>query len=997
MAGKGETPMMQQYQRIKREVPADAILLFRLGDFYEMFFDDAAEAAGILDVALTKRQGMPMCGVPYHAAEGYIAKLIAAGKRVAVCDQTETPKPGQIVRREVTQIISPGSVLDSRLLDAKANNFLAALWQHHDDWGLAVLDLSTGEFRAGELAGPAAVADALGRATPSEIIVPAEAKPELPERAGAANALVVPYDDWTFSPDAARLALLDHFQTQSLDGYGMENRPAATGAAGALLHYLSRELKRDLAHVRTLAGFRRDDVLVLDATTRANLDVVASERGGREATLLHAIDRTATAGGARRLRAELLQPPRELETIHARQEAVAFWHEHERERDALREHLRGIRDLERLIARLSQGGGNARDLAALADSLERLPAIKEALQPRPQDNGWDGRPQPPALLRELAGAVQPLPELLAELRRALVEEPPVALKDGGMFRAGFRADLDELLDASQRGKEWLAQLQLREQQRTGIKSLKVRFNQVFGYFIEISKSNLDAVPEDYTRKQTMANAERFITPELKEMEGKILGAEERAQQLEYEFFLELRAQAVAEIDAVQATARALSLLDVLAGWALLAQERDYARPTVDDSGVLEITDGRHPVLEQLHDQERFVPNDARLHPEDQRLVILTGPNMAGKSTYIRQVALIALLAHCGCFVPARSARVGRLDRIFTRVGASDDLSRGQSTFMVEMNETANILNHATARSLVILDEIGRGTSTFDGLSIAWSVAEHLHTEIRAKALFATHYHELTELAVSLPGVKNYNVAVREWGEKVVFLRKIVEGGADKSYGIQVARLAGLPPSVLDRAKEILRQLEEGELDETGKPKLAKRPPEGAAATPSPAPERRPKRKLERSAAGSTSAPVAADHAKAAERRVATPGASRAAAEPAGPDEFSAERAEQKGKRTPTVPSAGSAVAGGAHVINAETAQGKATEDSTKGDSVGSTEGASTVDSAKDGATAQGDATTGADSTKGDAAANSARKKPARPKRPAKFVAEEMDLFSSLEK
>jgi len=819
--------MMQQYHRIKREVPGDAILLFRLGDFYEMFFDDAAEAAGILDVALTKRQGTPMCGVPFHAAEGYIAKLIAAGKRVAVCDQTETPKPGQIVRREVTQIISPGSVIDSRLLDARANNFLAALWRHHDDWGLAVLDLSTGEFRAGELAGPAAVADALGRATPSEIIVPAEAKPELPERVGA---LVVPYDDWTFSPDAARNALLDHFKTQSLDGYGMEDRPAACGAAGALLHYLSRELKRDLAHVRTLAGFSRDDVLILDTTTRANLDLVASERGGRVATLLHAIDRTATAGGARRLRNELLQPPRELAVIHARQEAVAFWREHERERDAMREHLRGIRDLERLIARLSQGGGNARDLAALAESLQRLPAIKNALQPRPQDNGWDGRPQPPELLRQLAGEIQPLPDLLTELHRALVDEPPVALKDGGMFRAGYRDELDELLEASQRGKEWLAKLQLREQERTGIKSLKVRFNQVFGYFIEISKSNLDSVPEDYTRKQTMANAERFITPELKEMETKILGAEERAKQLEYELFLDLRGQAVAHIDAIQATARALSLIDVLAGWALLAQERDYARPVVDESGVLEITDGRHPVLEQLHDQERFVPNDAKLNTDDQRLIILTGPNMAGKSTYIRQVALIALLAHCGCFVPARAARVGRLDRIFTRVGANDDLSRGQSTFMVEMNETANILNHATDKSLVILDEIGRGTSTFDGLSIAWSVAEHLHNEIGAKALFATHYHELTELAVTLEGVKNYNVAVREWGEKVVFLRKIVEGGADKSYGIQVARLAGLPPSVLDRAKEILRQLEEGELDESGKPKLARR----GEAEPAPA-------------------------------------------------------------------------------------------------------------------------------------------------------------------
>lgn len=836
---KSETPMMQQYHRIKRETPDDAILLFRLGDFYEMFFDDAKEAAAILDVALTKRQGTPMCGVPFHAAEGYIAKLIAAGKRVAVCDQTETPKPGQIVRREVTQIISPGSVIDSRLLDAKANNFLAALWTHKGTWGLAVLDLSTGEFRAGELASEGHVADALAQAAPSELVVPEEARPELPEHAGGSVSLTVPYGDWTFAPDTARRTLLDHFKTQSLDGYGLEDKPAAIGAAGALLHYLSDELRRDLAHVRQLAGFSRDDVLVLDATTRANLDLVVSERGGRAATLLHAIDRTVTAGGARRLRRELLQPPRQLGIIHSRQDALTFWREHERERDAMREQLRGIRDLERLIARLSQGGGNARDLSALGESLERLPAIQTALRPRPQDNGWDGRPQPAELLQRLAHDLQPLPELQSELKRALVEEPPVALKDGGMFRPGYRDDLDELLDASQRGKEWLAQLQLREQERTGIKSLKVRFNQVFGYFIEISKSNLDAVPEDYTRKQTMANAERFITPELKEMEGKILGAEERSKQLEYELFLELRGQAVAHIDAIQKTARALSMLDVLSGWAALAQERDYARPVMDESGVLEIEDGRHPVLEQLHDQERFVPNDAKLDAETQRLVILTGPNMAGKSTYIRQVALIALLAHCGCFVPARAARVGLLDRIFTRVGASDDLSRGQSTFMVEMNETANILNHATDKSLVILDEIGRGTSTFDGLSIAWSVAEHLHSEIGAKALFATHYHELTELAATFPAVKNYNVAVREWGEKVVFLRKIVEGGADKSYGIQVARLAGLPPAVLDRAKEILRQLEEGELDASGKPRLARR---GDAATTTEAAP--PKRQLE---------------------------------------------------------------------------------------------------------------------------------------------------------
>jgi DNA mismatch repair protein MutS len=806
MSTEGQTtPMMQQYLRIKREIPPDAILLFRLGDFYEMFFEDAKYASQVLELTLTKRQETPMCGVPFHAAEGYIARLIKAGKRVAICDQMETPRPGHMVKREVTQIISPGSVVDSGLLDAKQNNFCAALYQGKSNWGLAYLDLSTGEFRAGELASEQEVADMIGRVQPAEIVVPSEQKGRVPDGLGA--ALVIGVEDWIFTPDSSEFTLKDHFKTQSLDGYGLGAAPSAVSAAGALLHYLGQELRRNLGHVQRVGTFQRGDILILDETTRANLDLVSSPRGANT-TLLSAIDRTVTSGGARLLRQWLLQPQRSVEAIKGRQQAIAFWKENEFDRAQVREKLRGVRDLERLIGRLSQGSGNARDLQALAASLKQLPELRSVLVGNHV-----------TLLRDLALQITPQPEIVQLLESAIADEPPLALKEGGLIRSGYRPELDELRAASTQGKAWLAELQTREQQRTGIKSLKVRYNSVFGYYIEISTSNLANVPADYTRKQTLANAERFITPELKEMESKILGAEERANQLEYEIFLELRNAAVVKTGEIQTTAQSINALDVLSGWAALAQEQDYRQPEVDESGSLEIIEGRHPVLEQMLQAERFVPNDSKLDTESNRLIILTGPNMAGKSTYIRQVALIAILAHCGCFVPARSAHVGLLDRVFTRVGANDDLSRGQSTFMVEMNETANILNHATRSSLVILDEIGRGTSTFDGLSIAWAVAEHLYSEIGAKTLFATHYHELTELALSMPGVKNYNVAVREWGEQVVFLRKIVEGGADKSYGIQVARLAGLPPVVLNRAREILRQLEDEELDETGKPRL----------------------------------------------------------------------------------------------------------------------------------------------------------------------------------
>ena len=812
------TPMMQQYHRLKREIPPDAMLLFRLGDFYEMFFGDAEEGSRLLDLTLTQRQGTPMCGMPYHAAEGYIAQILKAGRRVAICDQMEAPRPGQVVRREITQILTPGSILDAGQLEPKQNNFIASVAPVSGGFGVAALDLTTGEFFAGDFSTPEALRDAIGRLSPAEVVVAQGQKIDL-ETSALSNGtrityLLVEHDAWSFAPEAAEHTLRDHFKTASLEGFGLaaSTSAGALSAAGGLLHYLGHELRRSLNHVHSLRLWQREDILILDAATRRNLEIIDPLRAGSggQTTLLSAVDRTVTSGGGRLLRQWLLAPLRDLAGIQRRQSIVSWAKANQSERDALQARLRQVRDVERLVARLVQGSGNARDLIALRVSLEQLPSLREAL----------AQHSVPAL-GVLGGKITPLPDLAELYSRALADDPPILLKEGGLIRSGYNAALDELRAASVEGQEWLADLQRREQERTGIRSLKVRYNQVFGYYIEISTANLGAVPSDYTRKQTLANAERFVTPELKEMESKILGAQERSRQLEYELFLDLRAAAVPHLRTIQDTARALHEIDVLLGWGALAQERDYVQPEMNENGLLMLEEARHPVLEQLPANEKFVPNDVRLDVETERLIILTGPNMAGKSTYIRQVAVLALLAHCGCFVPARRATVGLLDRIFTRVGASDDLGRGQSTFMVEMNETANILNHATSRSLVILDEIGRGTSTFDGLSIAWSVAEYLNTTLRARTLFATHYHELTELARLLPATKNYNVAVREWGDHIVFLRKIVPGGTDKSYGIQVARLAGLPAAVLKRAKEILRELEEEQLDDIGQPRLAK--------------------------------------------------------------------------------------------------------------------------------------------------------------------------------
>jgi DNA mismatch repair protein MutS len=833
------TPMMQQYQRLRGSVPADVLLLFRLGDFYELFFEDAKEAAGLLNVALTKRNGVPMCGVPYHAAQNYIAKLIKAGKRVAICDQTSEPQPGRIVTRDITQIISAGTVSEVALLEAKRANYLAAIYEHENAspartvFGFAYADLTTGEFRLMQLNTPSALEDELARVGPSEILVSEEQR----ERFPAIEHLLV-HDSYAFLPEQAAFTLCEHFKTKSLDGFGCSEMLAAIGAAGAIVHYLKHHLRRKIDHLARLRCESTDDHLVLDAATQTNLDLVES-RGARDTSLLAVLDRTVTPMGGRKLRSWILQPLRDLKELNRRQQMIAdLLHESDL-LGSLRHGLKSIRDIERAAGRLSQASGNARDLVALKNSLQHIPQLKAELQklidrvnfgksveaatvPAVLRDG-DAGAVPAALRAGLAdlqqedrskslvelrqSEIHEMPELAAKLQVALVDDAPLALKEGGIFRDGFDPQLDELRNASREGKNWINALQEREIAATGIKSLKVRFNSVFGYFIEVTKSNLSNVPAHYTRKQTTVGGERFITPELKEMEAKILGADERARNLEYSLFQKLRDETLTELGPLQKTAGAIAVVDAICSLAETARLFHYCRPQLDGSLRLTICDGRHPVLDQNLVEEKFVPNDTELDGERLRLAIITGPNMAGKSTYIRQVALLVLMAQIGSFVPARSAEIGLVDRIFTRVGASDDLSRGQSTFMVEMNETANIVNNATERSLIILDEIGRGTSTFDGLSIAWSVAEFLHDKIKARTLFATHYHELTKLAIERKGVVNFNVAVREWNEQIIFLRKIVPGGADKSYGIQVARLAGLPREILDRAKDILAHLE----------------------------------------------------------------------------------------------------------------------------------------------------------------------------------------------
>jgi DNA mismatch repair protein MutS len=797
MAGEKKlTPMMAQYMAMRRSLPEDILLLYRLGDFYEMFFEDAKSAASILNVALTKRNDIPMCGVPHHAAQGYIAKLIKAGKRVAIAEQTSDPQPGKIVEREIAQIISASTVDDLALLDDTRHNYLAAVFlggtAKKPCFGLACADHTTGGFTVAEFFDRQQLEDELARLSPSELLIPEDQAREL----GALRESL-PYDSYAFLSDQALHTLKEQFKVQSLDGFGCAGMTAALSAAGGALHYLTYQLRRNCDHLKGLKVRNSADHVLIDAASQLNLDLVES-RSGKQHTLLGVLDRTSTPMGARKLRDWILHPLRDLKTLTARQDLVESLLAEPYLLTKLRESLKNIRDIERTTGRLSQGSGNARDLKSLQLSLERIPDLKNDLAAVAETSGLHGH---------LLSQIQEFPDLVILLQSALVDEPPAQIRDGGIIRDGHSAALDELRDASRSGKQWIAELQQSERERTGIDTLKIKFNNVFGYFIEITKAKADQAPEDYRRKQTMANAERFITPELKEVEGKVLGADDRAKALEYEEFLKLR-QAISEhLVPLQRTAEALATLDVLISFAETAQLHQHSRPVLDESRHLQIVNGRHPVLEQTLVEEKFVPNDTLIDPANSLLQILTGPNMAGKSTYIRQIALIALMAQIGAYVPAEHAHLGLTDRIFCRVGASDDLAKGQSTFMVEMNETSLIVNNATERSLVILDEIGRGTATFDGLSIAWSVAEHLHDEVRCRTLFATHYHELCALSDSRDAVANFNVAVREWNDDIIFLRKILPGQADKSYGIQVARLAGLPKNILDRAKEILSHLE----------------------------------------------------------------------------------------------------------------------------------------------------------------------------------------------
>ncbi len=783
------TPMMAQYQAMRRSLPGDVILLYRLGDFYEMFFEDAKTAAPILNVALTKRGGTPMCGIPYHASQAYLARLLKAGKRVAIAEQTSDPIPGKLVEREVARILTPGSIDDLTLLEDERPNYLAAVFRHGKSIGLACIDHTTGEFTICEFSDHGLLIDELTRLSPSELLVPDH---QTSEFGALVNCLA--YEGYAFLPEHATQLLKDHFEVHSLDGFGCAELHAAAGSAGAILHYLIHQLRRPCGHLHPPRVRESADHVLIDSASQRNLDLVDS-RSGKQHTLLGVLDRTSTPMGARLLRDWILHPLRDLATLTTRQDIIAAFLAEPFLLSKCRESLKGIRDIERTTSRLSQGSGNARDLQSLGISLTHIPALKEDLSSLLTDHA--------ALITSL----HDFTDLTDTLAIALSDEPPANLRDGGIIRDGWSAELDELRSAARGGKDWIARLQEDERKRTGIDSLKIKFNNVFGYFIEITSTNLAKVPDDYTRKQTMANCERYITPGLKEMENKVLGAEERSKKLEAELFIELRSEVVKRLLILQQTAAAVAQVDVLCSLAEIAQLHRHSRPLLENSRNFFISNGRHPVLEQTLTETKFVPNDTELDPETARLQILTGPNMAGKSTYIRQIALIAVMAQIGAYVPAESATIGLVDRIFCRVGASDDLSRGQSTFMVEMSETALILNHATDLSLVILDEIGRGTATFDGLSIAWAVAEHLHDTTGCRTLFATHYHELTDLSNTKAAVANYNVAVREWNDEIIFLHKILPGAADKSYGIQVARLAGLPKQVVERAKSILSHLE----------------------------------------------------------------------------------------------------------------------------------------------------------------------------------------------
>ncbi len=822
------TPMMRQYREMKKQYP-DAILFFRLGDFYEMFFEDAKLASKVLQIVLTKRGGgrggadsgtdsVPMCGIPFHSSLNYITRLIKSGYKVAICEQVEDPKLAKgLVKREIVKLITPGTVLEDGLLEAKSNNFLASLKLENDLAGLAFIDISTGEFLLTEVnvrAGLDRAFDELNKFRPKEIILPKayeKTQPVLAEYLSANNILINYFEDYYFELDIAGEALLKHFKVASLDGFGILEYSAAVSAAGVALKYVEETQKGVVAHINKLSPYNPGDFMLVDGSTRKNLELFERMADkSREGTLFYVLDKTVSAMGGRVLKRWLLEPLLDVKEIIKRQEGVAELLEDYILRQNVRKALNSLVDFERVSGKIGCKTVNGRDLAALKNSLKELPGLKVLLQK------CDSK-----ILHEIKNGMHLLKETVELLERSLEENPPLSLKEGNIIKQGVNDELDKLRNVSRGGKEWITKFQEEERKRTGISSLKVGFTSVFGYYIEVSKANMTKAPENYTRKQTLANAERFITPELKEYEELVLTSEEKINTLEYDIFCGLREKTAEILPKLQENARLAGSLDTLSGLAEAAAVNKYIKPEINETDLISIKNGRHPVIELIV-PDGFVANDTVLDNKDSQIIILTGPNMAGKSTYLRQTALIVLMAQMGSYVPADSAVIGVVDRIFTRVGASDNLALGQSTFMVEMLETANILNNATKRSLIILDEIGRGTATFDGISIAWAVVEYLHDEkkLGAKTIFATHFYELTELSLTLPRVKNYNILVKEWNEEIIFVRKIVEGAADRSYGIQVARLAGLPKEVLKRSKEILHNLEEANYDKEGKSKIA---------------------------------------------------------------------------------------------------------------------------------------------------------------------------------
>lgn len=813
--------MMQQYYGIKKDHP-DSILFFRMGDFYEMFNEDAKIASKILQITLTSRnknQSNPvlMCGIPHHSSNLYITKLLKSGKKVAICEQTENAKLAKgLVKREVVRIITPGTVLDDNMLDPKSDQLIISLFISKNEIGVAALDVSTGTFKITQFNdndARSALADELQKMEPKEILIPESLiehpKPWLP----AGDVFIHSWEDWTYTHGEAVRNLLKHFKTQSLEGFGCESMNQAVSAAGALIHYLHETQKSALEHINSISPFYVHDYMALDQTTVTSLELILSSEGTRKNSLLSLLDESCTPMGARRIREWIIQPLVDSQKIQTRLEIVSKFKSLPQIRQETREHLDKIFDMERLLGKITLSVCNARDLVSLKNSIEAFPALNKTLMKCESAelsnylNDWDN-----------------LESLFELVEKNIVDDPPLGLREGNLFKSGCDPELDRLKDISRKGKSWIVSLEAEEKEKTGIPVLKIGFNKIYGYYIEVTKKHADRVPKEYIRKQSLVNAERYISPKLKEYEEEVTQAEEKIIELEQKLFEEVRSKISAVGPQIQKMAKIISEIDALVSFAEVAHRNNYCHPEISDDSCLEITNGRHPLIEQIDPGNRFIPNDTCLDTHDKQIMIITGPNMAGKSTYLRQVALICLMAQIGSFVPAENVRMGITDRIFSRVGAQDHLLKGQSTFMVEMNETANILNNATPQSLIILDEIGRGTSTFDGISIAWSIVEYLHGNDSGggpKTLFATHYHELTELSRVLSGVINFNIQVKEWNDEIIFLRKIIPGGADKSYGIQVARLAGLPKQVLDRAHEVLFNLEQSEFDEVGVPKISR--------------------------------------------------------------------------------------------------------------------------------------------------------------------------------